>query len=260
MLVAFSRFLITDPFYFELCQLTLVYPFLGCIFEYLPLSLLQVCGVSLTRFKEFKVLWPCYFSSPSPKFPDTFWRVWGVIDGFNQFLRKIYFGVENTLDQSMSYIRFWANPKGDIPHYSHIFKNPDPLGVDLNNAVCYRLGTVLYLDIHKVRQSIKIQKFQQEIGGTTACMKIIMGGKKGCSKLFSDDAYFQGIQFSVVKTSKQVIAKILDYCGPVNMSHKLFCLATFKNLMEEWLGGSYLVMKITPIVTGYIPPMAISYK
>ena len=44
------------------------------------------------------------------------------------------------------------------------------------------------------------------------------------------------------------------------MSHKLFCLATFKNLMEELLGGSYLVMKITPIVTGDRPFMANLYK
>ena len=35
------------------------------------------------------------------------------------------------------------------------------------------------------------------------------------------------------------------------MSHKIFFLSRFKNLMKEWAVGSYLVMKITPRVTGY---------
>ena len=45
----------------------------------------------------------------------------------------------------------------------------------------------------------------------------------------------------------------VDYCGPVKTSHKGFCLAMLEKLMKDWMGGSYLVLKITPIFPGEIP-------
>ena len=42
------------------------------------------------------------------------------------------------------------------------------------------------------------------------------------------------------------MAEGVDYCGPVNTGHKGFGLSTLEKLTKEWLGGSYLVMKITP--------------
>ena len=42
-------------------------------------------------------------------------------------------------------------------------------------------------------------------------------------------------------------AEGVDYCGPVKTSHKGFCLATLENLMKYCPGGSYLVLKGTPI-------------
>ena len=44
------------------------------------------------------------------------------------------------------------------------------------------------------------------------------------------------------------------------MIHKGFCLATLENLMKDWPGGSYLVMKSIPIVPGGRPLLAIGYK
>ena len=52
----------------------------------------------------------------------------------------------------------------------------------------------------------------------------------------------------------------VNYFGPVKTSHKGFCLATLENLMKHWTGGSYLVMKSTPRVTGERPLLAIGYK
>ena len=52
----------------------------------------------------------------------------------------------------------------------------------------------------------------------------------------------------------------VDYCGPVKMSHKGFCLATLEKLTKDWSGGSYLVLKSTPRFPGEIPLLAIGYK
>ena len=54
--------------------------------------------------------------------------------------------MEKTEDESMSAIRFWKTPKGDLLHYLFIFMNPEPLGTELNEISCSRLGIMLYLE------------------------------------------------------------------------------------------------------------------
>ena len=56
------------------------------------------------------------------------------------------------------------------------------------------------------------------------------------------------------------MAEGLDYCGPVKMGHKIFCLYTFKKFMKECLGGYYLVINSTTIVTCGRQLMDIGYK
>ena len=52
----------------------------------------------------------------------------------------------------------------------------------------------------------------------------------------------------------------VNYCGPVKTIHKGFCLATLEKLMKDWLGRSYLILKITPRFPGERPRLAIGYK
>ena len=52
----------------------------------------------------------------------------------------------------------------------------------------------------------------------------------------------------------------VNYCGPVKMNHKGFCLAALEKLIIYWPGGSYLVMKSTPRFPGCRPLLAIGYK
>ena len=52
----------------------------------------------------------------------------------------------------------------------------------------------------------------------------------------------------------------VNYCGPVKTSHKGFCLAMLEKLMKDWPGGSYLVLKSTPIFPGEIPLLVIGYN
>ena len=45
------------------------------------------------------------------------------------------------------------------------------------------VGTMLYLDIQKGEEAMTTLEFQQEIGGTAACMKIMIRGTKWCGQL-----------------------------------------------------------------------------
>ena len=54
-------------------------------------------------------------------------------------------------DESMSAIRFWTIVKGDLPHLSYIFENPESLGTEFNNVACYVTGLLIFLEIHIVK-------------------------------------------------------------------------------------------------------------
>ena len=66
-------------------------------------------------------------------------------------------------DESLSAIHFCTTPKGDLPHYSYIFRNMEPLGKYIKKIYCSRLGNVLYLDIQKGKKALKTEQFQQEV-------------------------------------------------------------------------------------------------
>ena len=125
---------------------------------------------------------------------------------------------------------------------------------------CSRLGTMLHLEIQKGKEAMKTSKFQNVLGGTTVCMKILSIATKGCVQLTSNDAYFADSWFSSVKTAEDITAAGVDYCGPVKTSHKGFCLATLEKFLKYWPGGSYLVLKSTPRFPGESTLLAIGYK
>ena len=114
----------------------------------------------------------------------------GLIDGFNELCRQIASGREKTADESMSAIRFRTTPKVDLPHNSYIFRKPEPLGTEMKNVACSRLGMMLHLEIQKGKEAMKKSTFQSELGGTVVCMKRLAIATKGCGQLTSNDTYF----------------------------------------------------------------------
>ena len=58
-------------------------------------------------------------------------------------------------EESMGDIQFHTTHKGDLAHYSYIFRKPYMLGEKLNNVACYRLGTLLYLEIQNGKEEMK---------------------------------------------------------------------------------------------------------
>ena len=65
----------------------------------------------------------------------------------------------------------------------------DPLGIELE---CSRLVTMLYIDIQKGKEEIKKFYFEQDIGGTVACMKRMIRSTFFCDKLYVGADNFKG--------------------------------------------------------------------
>ena len=53
------------------------------------------------------------------------WRAKHLFDGFNNL---------KVGDESMSAIWFRTTAKGNLPHLSYIFRNPEPLGTEFNTV------------------------------------------------------------------------------------------------------------------------------
>ena len=160
----------------------------------------------------------------------------------------------------MGSIRFWTTPKFDLTHYSFIFRKPDPLGSELKNSACSRLEVTLYIEIKKGKCAMKASGFQQNIGGTDACMKRIMKGARGWVQLSSNDTFFVDRWFSGVKTAEEANTEGVYFCGSTKKSNKGVFLATLEKLMKECPGGSHIFMKSNPIFHGDIPLMEIGHK
>ena len=132
----------------------------------------------------------------------------------------------------------YVPPLKEFYRTTHIsLRKLEPLGTEMKNVACSRLGTMLRLDIQKGKEAMKTSKFQNVLGGTTACMKRLAIATKGCGQLTSNYTYFAYSWFSSVKTAEEMSATGVDYCGPVKTSHKGFCLATLEKLMKDWPGG-----------------------
>ena len=107
-------------------------------------------------------------------------------------------------------------------HYSYIFRNPDPLGMNMKNVDCYRLLTILHLETKKGKEAMKTSTFKKYIGGNILCMKRLIMSTRGCSQLKSNDTYFSDSCFSGVKTAEEAMDVGVDYFGPEKTSHNGF--------------------------------------
>ena len=55
----------------------------------------------------------------------------------------------------METIQLWGIPRGELTHYSFIFRNAEPLGNEFKNISRHNLGTTLYLHIKKGNDKMK---------------------------------------------------------------------------------------------------------
>ena len=81
---------------------------------------LKVCGISFTRFKDFMMFWTCPFVDLPLTGTNNFWRVRGLIDGFNESRRQIDYGVERR--QTSRWVPYnFVPPLRDIYNTTTIF-------------------------------------------------------------------------------------------------------------------------------------------
>ena len=69
---------------------------------------------------------------------------------------NIAFGKENIEGESMHAILFCNTPKYGLQNYVYMLRNMEPFGTDLNNLVCSRLGTMLYLGMQNRKEAMQV--------------------------------------------------------------------------------------------------------
>ena len=79
---------------------------------------------------------------------------------------------------------------------------------------------------------MKESNVQQDIGGTTACIKRITKDAKGCDQMSSNDTLFANIWLSRFKAAEEENAEGVDYFRPVKTSYKRFFLSMLEKLIK----------------------------
>ena len=69
-----------------------------------------------------------------------------LINGLNESVKHIAASYLNVGDDSMSVVCFQTTAKGDLPHVSYIFLNPEPLGTYFKTVICYITGAFLFIE------------------------------------------------------------------------------------------------------------------
>ena len=55
----------------------------------------------------------------------------------------------------METVQLWSIPRGELTHYSFIFRNPEPSETEFRNMSIYNLGSTLYLHTKKGNDKMK---------------------------------------------------------------------------------------------------------
>ena len=109
--------------------------------------------------KGFRKYFPRGFDLEGYKEEDEWWRARLLIYGFNKACSNIAASYLKVGYESMSAIRFCTTSKGDLPHLSYIFRNPEPLGVEFNTVVFSVTGYLIFLDIQWEEEGVKSSRF-----------------------------------------------------------------------------------------------------
>ena len=107
----------------------------------------------------------------------------------------------------------------------------------MKNVACSRLGTMLYLEIQKGKEAMKILGFQKDIRGTAECMRILEMDNKVCAQLTQNYTYFSDIWFSRLKTAEEAMTVGVYYCAPVKTSHNFHFLVILEKFMSNFPVG-----------------------
>ena len=105
---------------------------------------------------------------------DEWWRAKHVFNGFNTACKNIAASCLKVGDESMSAIRFRTTAKGNLPHLSYIFRNPEPLSTKFKTVAYSVTGALLFIEVQGGKEGMKDSRYQKELGATAACTKRMM--------------------------------------------------------------------------------------
>ena len=107
-------------------------------------------------------------------------------------------------------------------------------------------------------------KYHMQLGVTSACTNRLIEVTKGTfqrdRKGYNKDCFIFYSWFSPKQSEEYAMEVGAEFIGMVKTYTKYFCTDTIENITKDWPGGSYLVLRIKPMVSGGRPLIAVSQK
>ena len=187
-----------------------------------------------------------------------------LIYGFNAACNDIDASFLKVGDESMSEICFRKTAKGNLLHLFYAYQNSEPLEAEFKTVACYIKRALLFIEVQRGKECMKQIKYQKELGSTAACTKRMMEATKSMGQKYIkggiNDCFIFDSWFAYKKSAEASMEVGAELIGMVNKNTKGFCKETIENRTKDWPGGSYLVLRIKPMVPGDMPLIAIVYK
>ena len=74
----------------------------------------------------------------------------------------------------MSAIRFCITPTRNLPIFSYIFRDTEPLGTEFKTVACSVIGFLIFLEIQIRKEGTNNARYHQELGAMDAFTKSVM--------------------------------------------------------------------------------------
>ena len=79
----------------------------------------------------------------------------------------------------MSAMRFQKISKGNLPHLSYIFLNPELIETEFKTVDWSVIGSLILVEIQWGKEGMNPIRYHLELSATAACTKILTEDKKG---------------------------------------------------------------------------------
>ena len=135
---------------------------------------------------------------------------WQVIGGIHDFIKtrqetiaccrvKVY-------DESMSPYAPSHSVSGNLPNISYIMRKPEPLGVEFKTGCDANSGVMIYVELQRGKDVMKLAHYNAEYGATTGCSLRMREAMVGCGQrripvneaADSDDDEFSDLPVSAI--------------------------------------------------------------
>ena len=75
----------------------------------------------------------------------------------------------------------------NLPNISYVQRKPKPLGIEFKTVCEAMMGVMIYMEIQRGKDAMRLMPYFADVGATTACTLQMVDGTNHCGHMSDDD-------------------------------------------------------------------------